>query len=450
MQIITELKFLKLIPFHKFSLWDVKRYTIDQIQSDFALVPLSRLIQEENQKYKIYEEPEKEFKILGVSNVDGLFDAYTIKGKDINQPYKKVKIDWLAYNPYRINVGSIGLRDVQHKNEYISPAYVVFSCNDKLLPDFLYKIFKTETFNRIIRENTTGSVRQNLLFNNLETLEIPLPLKEEQQRLLNVYYKKINKAIELEADAINLYRGLELNIFKELGIKIINKENKKGIQLRSFKNITRWDTLSLLNSTEFISNYQTIKLGKVINSFMKKRNGESIRFESYKNPNDEYIYLGMEFVEKNTGEVNTFQIIKGSELKSQSLFIPKGYWIYGKLRPYLNKYWFNETNYSNLICSSEFFVFSIKEDININYFKFIIGSSIIQQQITNNTSGARMPRINEDLFLNLFIPLPSKEIQDKIAIKIIETNNKIKQNKVEAIQHRKEAIKEFEESIFNK
>ena len=38
-------------------------------------------------------------------------------GKEINQAYKKMELGWLAYNPYRINVGSIGIRQQEHKNE---------------------------------------------------------------------------------------------------------------------------------------------------------------------------------------------------------------------------------------------------------------------------------------------------------------------------------------------
>ena len=46
----------------------------------------------------------------------------------------------------------------------------------------------------------------------------------------------------------------------------------------------------------------------------------------------------MESVEKNTGELLGLPIVKGMQIKSQTVRIPKGFFIYGKLRPYLNKY----------------------------------------------------------------------------------------------------------------
>src|SRR5690606_7764208 len=97
------------------------------------------------------------------------------------------------YNPYRINVGSIGLKLPEHKYKYISPAYVVFSCKSDLLPEYLFAMFKTERFNAIINENTTGSVRQNLSYNKLSQIDIPLPSIKEQKILVEAYQSKLNQ-----------------------------------------------------------------------------------------------------------------------------------------------------------------------------------------------------------------------------------------------------------------
>lgn len=126
---------LKTVPFKNFSRWDVKRFFIKQIKSSYPVLYLSDLLNEENEKKKLSKYPEEEFGILGVSNEVGMFDAYIEKGKNINQPYKIVKNDFIAYNPYRVNVGSIGIKKESLKNTYISNAYVVFSTKKELLPD---------------------------------------------------------------------------------------------------------------------------------------------------------------------------------------------------------------------------------------------------------------------------------------------------------------------------
>ena len=182
------MEWFKTVPFSDVVLWDVKRYSFEKIKSQYPIVKLGMHIQEESHKVKLADYPDQEFGILGVNNKIGIFDAYKEKGVNINQSYKKMEKGWLAYNPYRVNVGSIGLRTEEHDNEYISPAYVVFSCRETLLPDFLFKLFKTERFNKVINASTTGSVRQNLTIDILKSLDIPLPPIEVQQKMLDEYY----------------------------------------------------------------------------------------------------------------------------------------------------------------------------------------------------------------------------------------------------------------------
>ena len=71
---------------------------------------------------------------------------------------------------------------------------------------------------------------------------------------------------------------------------------------------------------------------------MEDMNGKAIRIETAKFPDSNFHYLGMENVEKNTGELIDLPVVKGSEIKSQTILIPQDFLIYGKLRPYLNKY----------------------------------------------------------------------------------------------------------------
>ena len=153
-----------------------------------------------------------------------------------------MEIGWLAYNPYRINVGSIGIRKKEHLYQYISPAYVVFSCLDNLLPEYLYLLFRTERFIKIINESTTGSVRQNLTSEILKTLEIPLPSISEQETIVKNYYNKITQATTYEQQAETLEKNIENYLFESLGIeqKTEEKTKKKGLQFVEFGNLEKW------------------------------------------------------------------------------------------------------------------------------------------------------------------------------------------------------------------
>ena len=113
----------------------------------------------------------------------------------------------------------------------------------------------------------------------------------------------------------------------------------------------------------------------------------------------------------------------------------------------MNKYWENTTCEDNIVCSSEFFVFDTT-DVERKYFLAVLSSSMIQRQLPPLYRGTRMPRIAEEDFLRLQIPLPPKDVQKAIAFHYDKTLKTIDclQNKAKEICQR--ARQEFESTIF--
>ena len=108
-------KLLQFANFQELINWSVKTNLSSLIESKYKVVTLGNHIIEQKDKVKPFDFPEDDFKILGVSNKVGLFDNEIKKGKEINQAYKIVEDGYLAYNPYRINVGSIGIKTDEPK-----------------------------------------------------------------------------------------------------------------------------------------------------------------------------------------------------------------------------------------------------------------------------------------------------------------------------------------------
>ena len=311
---------------------------------------------------------------------------------------------------------------------------------------------KTNRFHNQICNATTGSVRQNLSFEILKTLQIPLPTLEQQNNLVELYNTKIHQAESLEKEAAEINSDIENYLIEILGIKQTTTqdyEQKGFLRFINFKDTERWDILFFQKrKQQFNSHFDCYSFDYCINKFMTDSNGDSIRIETSKHPDSKFLYIGMENIEKDTGTLTNVSEIFGNEIKSQTTLIPKNFFLYGKLRPYLNKYWYNELDDNNLICSSEFFVFSIKESINPYYFKYYLASNIVQEQISNLSTGARMPRINETVFKGIQIPLPAIEIQNEIVSHINTQKKRIKELRTKATNLRKEAIAEFEKTIF--
>lgn len=440
--------FLKFVPFSKFDLWDTKRYTSKSVNSNFEVVKLSSCINEESKKYKLFLEEEKDFGILGVNNKTGIFDAYVQKGKDINQPYKKMEIGWIAYNPYRINVGSIGIRLEEHKNEYISPAYIVFSCKENLLPEYLFLVFKTDTFNKVINENTTGSVRQNLSFDKLKDLEIPLPTLQEQQEIVEAYFSKINEANQLELEANNIDQEIEQYLFTQLGISTGNKiEKKKGLNLVEFSQLERWGVEYNLNSSNSLLSSKR---------FPNKRLKDILLINPTttlpKEPNLSISFIPMEVVSDDYGIVTELRNKTVSESKGYTKFM-EGDLIWARITPCMQNG--KSAIVKNLenglgVGSTEFHVLRNEDpSINLDYiYHFLRLDIVLKDAMSHFTGSAGQQRVPKSYLEELLIPIPEYQKQTEISNHLYQLKDlKIKLfNKAEQLKH--QANEEFEKAIF--
>nr|WP_314560140.1 restriction endonuclease subunit S [uncultured Capnocytophaga sp.] len=439
-------KKLKLVELKEFDLWDIKRYTSKKLKSTFNIEKLSNCIKEENRKYKLYLEEDKTFGILGVNNKDGIFDAYEQKGKEINQPYKKMEIGWLAYNPYRINVGSIGIRKKEHLYQYISPAYVVFSCLDNLLSEYLYLLFRTERFIKIINESTTGSVRQNLTSEILKTLEIPLPSISEQETIVKNYCDKITQATTYEQQAETLEKKIESYLFEELGVSFQKYEVLQIGKLHfiEFKEMENW----IYNSIE-MQFYKDLSKSKFpINTIGDVFDFISRNWEKEANEDKEYIELGS--IDANFGILETKTINPKKAPSRATQIVKTGDLIIGTTRPYLKKFAIIDENHSDFVASSGFSVIEEnKGKYNLYFLNEVIKSDIGIKQFEIKMTGALYPAITQKELESLKIPVPPLSKQNEIAA-TIATMKQDQKNKIErATLLKQQAKQEFEQTIFS-
>ncbi|MFO1002006.1 MAG: restriction endonuclease subunit S [Planctomycetaceae bacterium] len=139
------------------------------------------VLREEKQRVGSFDADE--LPLLGVSNTVGLHQSGLPRIPDMSR-YLRVELDWFAYNPMRINVGSIGWAKSVNQTGVISPDYVVFSCSSQILPYWVYCFLKHRRGLDAINDSTAGSVRERLYFDKLAKIEIPLPPLPEQRRVV--------------------------------------------------------------------------------------------------------------------------------------------------------------------------------------------------------------------------------------------------------------------------
>lgn len=139
--------------------------------------------------------------VLSVSNKMGFikqseqFEDRTVASED-KRNYKVVTKGCFAYNPARINVGSIALLETQ-KVGIISPMYVCFKTSNKLIADYLKFYYQSAIFFKGLHKKLEGSVRQCLTYENMCEIQIPY-VNVEQQRKIATALKEFATRIVLE------------------------------------------------------------------------------------------------------------------------------------------------------------------------------------------------------------------------------------------------------------
>ena len=138
-------------------------------------------------------------KVLSVSNKLGFinqseqFEDRIVASEDTSN-YKIVYKDDFAYNPARINVGSIAR--LKHFNKgIVSPMYICFRVKQGIVLDYLEYFFTTNYFFYEMQKRLEGSVRQCLSFEGLCNIPIYIPNLDEQQKMgrkVSVIMEKID------------------------------------------------------------------------------------------------------------------------------------------------------------------------------------------------------------------------------------------------------------------
>ena len=145
------------------------------------------------QEYSVRNKANEDIPVYSVTNTQGFCQDYfgkEVASKD-KSTYKIVPKGYFAYNPSRINVGSV---DWQRDEDQVivSPLYNVFSVSPELNQQYLYYYLKSDFALHRIKAVATGSVRDNLKLEMLKNFPIRIPSVEEQEYIVQALDKAKN------------------------------------------------------------------------------------------------------------------------------------------------------------------------------------------------------------------------------------------------------------------
>ena len=175
-------------------------------------------------EYSVRNRAGDDIPVYSVTNKEGFCRDYFSKdvASQDRSTYKIVPRGCFAYNPSRINVGSV---DWQRKEDkvIVSPLYVVFSVSKGLDQQYLYYYLKSEKCLYYIKELASGSVRDNLKLSMLKEFTIPNITLEEQRKAVMVL-EQTDRLIALQERQMTVLDELVKSRFVEMfGAPITNK-----------------------------------------------------------------------------------------------------------------------------------------------------------------------------------------------------------------------------------
>lgn len=171
--------------------------------------------------------------------------------------YNIVPPNSFAYNPARINVGSLGYY-AGTENVIVSSLYEVFQTEDFIDDRFLWHWLKSEHFPKWIEKLQEGSVRLYFYFDKLIQCQMMIPSVEEQKiiseyldridTLITLHHRKLNSSSKRETFAweqrkfpefVSFFNGLTYtpNDVQETGTLVLRSSNVKNGEIIDADNV---------------------------------------------------------------------------------------------------------------------------------------------------------------------------------------------------------------------
>lgn len=287
--------------------------------------------------------------------------------------------------------------------------------SEKCFYKYIFYWTKSLNFYELTNATTVPALRKT----DLENIPIPLPPLNEQQRIVNIIeslFAKLDRAKELIENTLAQF-----------------EQNKMAILHKAFTGelTAKWRKENNID----LSSWEKIKLGKVLLPMQtKKPTGQFFR------------YIDIDAIDNKRQIVKAPKLILTEKAPSRaSRGVETGNILFSMVRPYLKNIAQIDSDLSDCIASTGFYVCRCKPELNSRflYYLFIFDKTI--DYLMQFMKGDNSPSIRKDDLLNMKIDLPTIEEQQEIVNildKLLAKYNKIKnlEQQLEKIELLKKAI----------
>ena len=353
------------------------------------------------------------------------------------------------------SIGRTAIFDLDIKNANINQAVALIRLKNKQLNSYIVKVLNSKTIIDQMTDNTVNTARANISLTTVENFKIPLPPLSEQKRivaaiekfmpLIEEYGKKetelkaINEKIGTLTKKAILQEAVQGKLVPQIAsegnardlLEKIRKErlshgfaNSYGICGEKCKKSKSSDLRS--KSQIRVTKKELPEITEdeipfdIPESWCWCRLGEIVPFGVCQNAepqeiNDEDWILDLEDIEKDSGKILSFKTKKEVDSKSTKHIFKKGFVLYSKLRPYLNKCVIAP---KDGFCTSEILPLDFGDMIYNKYAQLYLMSPFFVDYTNSLSFGVKMPRLGTEDGRKALFPLPPLAEQKRIVAAI--------------------------------
>lgn len=346
-----------------------------------------------------------ELPVLSVTNSRGFVlqseqFARNLHSKNTSN-YKIVSKEQFAYNPARINVGSIALLRKWEKG-LLSPMYVVFGTKNELLNDYLQYYIQSPRFSVQVSNNTAGSVRKSLNFNAFEHFDYVYPESKQEQKKIVAVLVSVDEEIEKTKEVIKTTEKLKKGLMQQLFTRGIGHTKFKQTELG-----------------EVPDTWPVVSFGQVVNIV----NGQVDPKES---PYKDMVLIAPNHIEQETGHLLEKVTAEKQKAISGKYLVKKGSVIYSKIRPYLKKAVIVD---EDCICSADMYPLDGGDKVDNLFLFYLLFSEKFSEYVNICSSRTGIPKVNREELSAFKFCLPNTIEQKQIATILSIVDEKIAVNK---------------------
>ena len=336
-------------------------------------------------EYSVRNKAGEDIPVYSVTNTQGFCQDYfgkEVASKD-KSTYKIVPKGCFAYNPSRINVGSVDWQRFEER-VIVSPLYNVFSVAPQLDQQYLYYYLKSDFALQRIRAVATGSVRDNLKLAMLYEFPIELP-DIDQQRDLASRLDRIKRIISLREQELQVLDDLIRARFVEMfGDPDTNSKRWPERLLSEMLDVLGGYAFKSDGFSE-VDGIPVLRIGNINAGFFKPVN--MVFWKEDRNL-ERYIMHPGDLVMSLTGTV-------GKDDYGNVCILGNDY----------SKYYLNQRNAK----------LELKEGLNKYYLSQLLRFEKIKKRLTGISRGVRQANISNRDILGLKVPIPSIELQQQFS-----------------------------------